>query len=70
MLAVANTPRDLRCTKVPTISLILPLQPLMLLGISAGHERCLVPSSNLGHTSYGLKGLLGAILTSEESSVG
>lgn len=45
-----HAPHDLRCTKVPTISLILPLRPLKPLGISAGRERGLVPTSELGHT--------------------
>ncbi|WP_405622967.1 DUF6308 family protein [Streptomyces sp. NBC_00076] len=46
-----ETPRDLRCTKVPTISLISYRQLLNLVGISAGHERCLVPTSDPGHTT-------------------
>lgn len=45
-----HTPHDLRCTRVPTISLILRLRLLKLLGISAGRERGLVPTSELGHT--------------------
>jgi hypothetical protein len=44
-----HTPHDLRCTRVPTISLILRLRLLKLLGISAGRERGLVPTSELGH---------------------
>ena len=44
-----DTPCDLRCTKVPTISLISYRELLNLVGISAGHERCLMPTKNLGH---------------------
>lgn len=45
-----DTLRDLCCTKVPTIPLILRLQRRKLVGISAGHERCPVPTSNPGHS--------------------
>jgi hypothetical protein len=48
--APGETPCDLRCTKVPTISLIPYLEVLNLIGISAGHEGCPVPTSDPGHT--------------------
>lgn len=41
---------DLRCTKVPTTFLMLYLRHGNLVGISAGHERCQVPTSNPGHS--------------------
>lgn len=44
-----GTPCDLRCTYVPSISLISPPGGLKLLGISAGQERGLVPTKSLGH---------------------
>lgn len=50
MLECGKTPPDLRCTKVPTISLIPHFKMLKLLGISAGHERPLVPTIDPGHT--------------------
>lgn len=46
----SDTPCDLRCTKVPTILLIPYLQSLNLVGIGAGHECCLVPTSDPCHT--------------------
>lgn len=48
--APGETPCDLRCTKVPTISLIPRLKVLELIGISAGPERGLVPTTDPGHT--------------------
>jgi hypothetical protein len=46
-----DTPRDPGCTKVPTISLISYRRSLNIVGISAGHEHWLVPTSGPGHTS-------------------
>ncbi|WP_237524971.1 DUF6308 family protein [Streptomyces sp. SID5643] len=45
-----ETPCDLRCTKVPTISLIPYLLVLRPIGISAGHEGCRVPTTDPGHS--------------------
>jgi hypothetical protein len=47
-----GTPCDLRCTKVPTISLISCLRSLKPVGISAGCERGLVSTTDPGHTPY------------------
>lgn len=53
--SVPSARRAVNCgvPKVPTIALIPYLQVSRLLGISAGHERWLVPTNNLRHRPVG-----------------
>lgn len=49
MLECAGTPPDLRCSKVPTILLIPYIGCGNPVGISPGHERGVVPTTDPGH---------------------